>query len=262
MRERRNSTSSVTLSSNKTITSITSVERGIKSFLGFLPICLIPCPYFLFVESYNSNLHTPTNLIAMTSPRPDVTHLSGGPPVLPPTGPQTSRGRNPLRRDLVHRKDSIKEVLQPSLSDPENPPKYVVSLSYYLVTAYLILLFVCFFLSRLNNIRHSPSEPSLNMRSHSTSRSSSLTRNRPDLTVPTPKARVNSHYSPFMSSQPPMSSHNVHQDFVPIMSDKPSGLDLEDFMPVITLFIFKDRRISVSSLHALTHCSANSIPCR
>ncbi|XP_046441601.1 katanin p80 WD40 repeat-containing subunit B1-like isoform X3 [Daphnia pulex] len=182
MRERRNSTSSVTLSSNKTIASITSVER----------------------ESYN--LHTPTNLIAMTSPRPDVTHLSGGPPVLPPTGPHTSRGRNPLRRDLVHRKDSIKEVLQPSLSDPENPPK-------------------------LNNIRHSPSEPSLNMRSHSTSRSSSLTRNRPDLTVPTPKARVNSLYSPFMSSQPPMSTHNVHQDFVPIMSDKPSGLDLEDFMP-------------------------------
>lgn len=194
----------------------------------------------------------------MTSPRPDVTHLSGGPPVLPPTGPHTSRGRNPLRRDLVHRKDSIKEVLQPSLSDPENPPKSVISLSNNLVTAYLIILFVI--LSRLNNIRHSPSEPSLNMRSHSTSRSSSLTRNRPDLTVPTPKARVNSLYSPFMSSQPPMSTHNVHQDFVPIMSDKPSGLDLEDFMPVITFF--NDGLISVISLHALILYSANSIPCR
>ena len=240
MRERRNSTSSVTLSSSKTITSITSVERGkkmVQNFLGFLPICSVSYPYFLFVESYNSNLHTPTNLIAMTSPRPDVTHLSGGPPVLPPTGPHTSRGRNPLRRDLVHRKDSIKEVLQPSLSDPENPPKSVVSLSCYLVLANLIILFVL--LSRLNNIRHSPSEPSLNMRSHSTSRSSSLTRNRPDLTVPTPKGRVNSLYSPFMSSQPPASNHIVHQDFVPIMSDKPSGLDLEDFMPVVTCFTIR-----------------------
>lgn len=180
MRERRNSTSSVTISSNKNITSISSVER----------------------ESYNASLHTPTNLIAMTSPRPDVTHLSGGPPVLPPTGPHTSRGRS-LRRDLIQRKDSIKEVLQPSLSDPENPPK-------------------------LNNIRHSPSEPSLNMRSHSTSRSSSLTRNRPDLTVPVSKGRVNSLYSPFMSSQPPVA---LHQDYVPVMTDKLTGLDLEDFMP-------------------------------
>ncbi|XP_057364598.1 katanin p80 WD40 repeat-containing subunit B1-like isoform X2 [Daphnia carinata] len=180
MRERRNSTSSVTVSSNKNITSISSVER----------------------ESYNVNLHTPTNLIAMTSPRPDVTHLSGGPPVLPPTGPHTSRGRS-LHRNLIHRKDSIKEVLQPSLSDPENPPK-------------------------LNNIRHSPSEPSLSMRSHSTSRSSSLTRNRPDLTVPVSKGRVNSLYSPFMTSQSPVA---LHQDYVPVMTDKLTGLDLEDFMP-------------------------------
>lgn len=87
-------------------------------------------------------------------------------------------------------------------------------------------------IGRVSNIRHSPSEPSLSMRSHSTSRSSSLTRNRPDLTVPTPKARVNSLYSsPFtQSSQSPV---GLHHDFVPIMPDKPTGLDLEDFLPVI-----------------------------
>ena len=122
-RERRNSTSSV--STSKTVTSITSVERGISCRKSeYFPGFLLHVFTFFFSESYNANLHTPsTNLNAMTSPRPDVTHLSGGPPVLPPTGPNTARGRNPLRRDFVHRKDSIKEVLQPSLSDPENPPK-------------------------------------------------------------------------------------------------------------------------------------------
>lgn len=77
-------------------------------------------------ESYHSNPHTPSipgN--AMPSPRPDVTHSTGNgnqPPL--PTG-LNSRGRNAIRRDRdpIHRKDSIKDVLQPSLSDPENPPK-------------------------------------------------------------------------------------------------------------------------------------------
>ncbi len=103
-----------------------------------------------------------------------------------------------------------------------------------------------FFNDRLNNIRHSPSEPSLSMRSHSTSRSSSLTRNRPDLTVPTPKTRVTSLYSPFMSSQSPV---GLHQDFVPVTSDKPTGLDLEDFLPVITYWwrIFLSPRYSCVS---------------
>lgn len=99
-------------------------------------------------------------------------------------------------------------------------------------------LVIIIFLPRLNNIRHSPSEPSLNMRSHSTSRSSSLTRNRPDLTVPVSKGRVNSLYSPFMSSQPPVA---LHQDYVPVMTDKLTGLDLEDFMPV-TRFIIKSNQ--------------------
>ena len=154
LRERRNSTSSVTISTNKTITSITSTERGIwkrqkkkkqrERKTKEVNMCYVhTLLYFLFnflprmtccgfTESYNANLHTPPpTLSAMTSPRPDVTHLSGGPPVLPPSGPNTSRGRNPLRRDLVHRKDSIKEVLQPSLSDPENPPKFVVVFSFF-----------------------------------------------------------------------------------------------------------------------------------
>lgn len=233
LRERRNSTSSV--STNKTVTSITSVERGTSSSRKYRISPRLSPAYahsLFFLESYNANLHTPsTNLNAMTSPRPDVTHLSGGPPVLPPTGPNTARGRNPLRRDLVHRKDSIKEVLQPSLSDPENPPKSVSSSFANSVDSRLKLFSSFCFNDRLNNIRHSPSEPSLSMRSHSTSRSSSLTRNRPDLTVPTPKTRVTSLYSPFMSSQSPL---GLHQDFVPVMSDKPTGLDLEDFLPVIT----------------------------
>lgn len=67
---------------------------------------------------------TGSNLNAVASPRPDVTHSENTPSALPPAGP-LPRGRNPLRRDLTSRKDSIKDVIQPSLSDQENPAKSV-----------------------------------------------------------------------------------------------------------------------------------------
>ena len=101
---------------------------------------------------------------------------------------------------------------------------------------------------RVGNIRHSPSEPALNMRSISSSRSSSLTRNRPDLTsgqqqptqqLPPPiKSRFNSIQSPFAPSAftpihpAPTTQRN---DYVSsVISDRPAGgLDMEDFLPVI-----------------------------
>lgn len=92
-------------------------------------------------------------------------------------------------------------------------------------------------------MRHSPSEPALNMRSHSTSRSSSLTRNansnanRPDLTtvpssftpmmMPSMKSKI---YSPYTPSP---SQNNHHMDYVPTMIDRPAGLDMDDFLPVM-----------------------------
>ena len=83
--------------------------------------------------------------------------------------------------------------------------------------------------SRTGTMRHSPSEPALHQRSHSTSRSSSLTRSRPDLTTPThvAKGKVTPMVSPFSSN-----FQSVNQDYV---LEKSTGLDLEDFLPVFEI---------------------------
>ena len=89
-----------------------------------------------------------------------------------------------------------------------------------------------FFLSRSGNMRHSPSEPVLHQRSHSTSRSSSLTRNRPDLTTPihVPKMKSSPMNSILPSSYFSMNSHEL----IPSLPDKSSNLDPDDFLPVLT----------------------------
>lgn len=96
-------------------------------------------------SAYQSNVQTPTGLISsnlntMTSPRPDVTHSAGS---LPPSGSFTSRGRNPVRRDVAPRKESIKDILQPYLSDSENSPRFkpliitiAVRISWFLISWY------------------------------------------------------------------------------------------------------------------------------
>ena len=88
---------------------------------------------------YYSNPQTPTgvgsigsNLNNMASARPDVTNSAGlltsssggsGGLAAAAAAAATSRGRNPQRNNLVQRRESIREILQPSLSDPENPPR-------------------------------------------------------------------------------------------------------------------------------------------
>jgi len=181
-RVRRNSTSSV---SSKAPTPVNGIDREGNA-------------------AYQLNQQTPvgsmgSNLNTMTSPRPDVTHSAGS---LPPSGSFTSRGRNPIRRDNPHRKETIKDILQPYLSDSEHT-------------------------SRSGNIRHSPSEPALHQRSHSTSRSSSLTRNRPDLTTAMHAPKMKSPSVSFFGT----SSHSNNQEFVPALPDKSSNLDLDDFLP-------------------------------
>ena len=138
LRERRNSTSSVTVTGGRTmVTSVTSTERSGVIHRFSRVFILFSCSHILFsisLETYHSNPPTPTGqsnaLNAITSPRPDVTHAAGTPPLppqpIPAAGLSNSRSRNPLRRDLhIHRKDSIKDVIQPSMSDPENPSKSV-----------------------------------------------------------------------------------------------------------------------------------------
>ena len=79
-------------------------------------------------------------------------------------------------------------------------------------------------------MRHSPSEPVLHQRSHSTSRSSSLTRSRPDLTTPIHVPKMKS--SP-MNPTPPSSYFGINnRDFIPSLPDKSSNLDPDDFLPV------------------------------
>lgn len=180
-RVRRNSTSSV---SSKANSAVNGIDREGNS-------------------AYQSNVQTPigSNLNTMTSPRPDVTHSAGS---LPPSGAVTSRGRNPIRRDVPPRKETIKDILQPYLSDSENSP-------------------------RSGNMRHSPSEPVLHQRSHSTSRSSSLTRNRPDLTTPIHVPKMKS--SP-MNPTPPSSYFGINShEFIPSLPDKSCNLDPDDFLP-------------------------------
>lgn len=91
--------------------------------------------------------------------------------------------------------------------------------------------------TRLVNIRHSPSEPALHQRSQSTSRSSSLSRNRPDLTAPiafkAKMANSNNIISPVTSN-----FALGLQDYAPSSLDRSTGLDLEDFLPVNLFNLF------------------------
>jgi len=83
LRERRNSTSSVSVSTR----IVTSLDRGISDSSG----------------SLHSNPQTPTGIgsigsnlnTIITSPRPDVTNSTGTPPLLPPSGPAAGTGWGP-----------------------------------------------------------------------------------------------------------------------------------------------------------------------
>ncbi|XP_067007585.1 katanin p80 WD40 repeat-containing subunit B1 isoform X2 [Anabrus simplex] len=110
---------------------------------------------------------------------------------------------------------------------------------------------------KLNSIRHSPSEPALNRPNSSHTRSHSLSRNLPALTKtepPTPTVlskpldkpvAVRSNPQPKIpppvevcivpNREEPVIIPRVEEkevsDFVPMSSDKPAGLDMDDFLP-------------------------------
>ena len=145
-----------------------------------------------------------------------------------PKGPQ--KNTENLERVLNHWKEFLNIGRRCSrIFEEMMNSSFVVLISLWL-RLFIMLMF--FFLSRSGNMRHSPSEPVLHQRSHSTSRSSSLTRNRPDLTTPihVPKMKSSPMNSILPSSYFSMNSHEL----IPSLPDKSSNLDPDDFLPVLT----------------------------
>lgn len=113
------------------------------------------------------------------------------------------------------------------------------------------------FSRRINNIRHSPSDPALNRPNTAQSRSTSLNRNFATSTVLS--ARNASTTTSLSTRKPPNKAqispnpkidirvsqirNNVEEtdkeELVPMSADKPYGLDVENFLPV-SLFLKKN----------------------
>lgn len=108
---------------------------------------------------------------------------------------------------------------------------------------------------RINNIRHSPSDPALNRPNTAQSRSTSLNRNftnsaslsaRNTATTGTSTSKKNNklqvHPTPKVDTVTQLRSpvdEIEKEELVPISADKPFGLDVETFLPVSFItFIF------------------------
>lgn len=97
-------------------------------------------------------------------------------------------------------------------------------------------------LNRINNIRHSPSDPALNRPNTAQSRSTSLHRNFASSTPLSArnvvkkqnKAQVppNMKVDIRVPQLRPPAEEKVKDEFVPMIADKPSGLDMDEFLPV------------------------------
>lgn len=100
---------------------------------------------------------------------------------------------------------------------------------------------------RINNIRHSPSDPALNRPNTAQSRSTSLNRNFAtsttlsvrNTTTTTSARKLNKAQvppNPKIDVRVSQIRTNVEEtekeDFVPMSADKPYGLEVENFLPV------------------------------
>lgn len=102
-------------------------------------------------------------------------------------------------------------------------------------------LFVAF---RINNIRHSPSDPALNRPSTAQSRTTSIGRNfvnssplsarNISTSRKTNKAQVapNPKTDTRIAQLRPTINNVEKEEFVPMTADRPYGLDMETFLPV------------------------------
>lgn len=116
----------------------------------------------------------------------------------------------------------------------------------------------------MNNIRHSPSEPSLN-RPTTRIRKNSLTPHsngpvempheeltprmrdkiprpivppKPNITPAMTPAMSPNYFTPTSSLSTSKVDTTIEDEFIPMSADKPTGLDMDDFLPVSTQFFF------------------------